>query len=154
MKQKALRFIHYGESSPEAYKSLSAIGTFYLNEQRPESAQRHFLQAKKLESNENIPENDKLEVTIGLAESYFETNISKSEETLKPIKDINIEDQNLNYRKEILLGKIYLNQEKFEESLQKYELSINIYSNILNGNGDSNLGHLLYETSEIGRAHV
>ena len=127
VQQKALRFIAYGETSPEAVYSYAAIGTFYNENHRPESAIRHLNKAKELidESGVEVEPDDKVQVAVELATAHltFKTakHTNEAYNALEPYKDVEIEDQYYVHMRSLDMAKILNYKGEHEEANEYYK---------------------------------
>ena len=88
VKQKALRYIQYGEKSPEAVESLVALGTFYNENNRPESGIRHLSKAKELVEKDGVQVEPDVKAQIGI-------ELANAHLTYKQPKHTNIAYENV-----------------------------------------------------------
>lgn len=90
--QKTMRYLIYGDDSIEMLRSYVALGMFYNENRRHESAIRNLDQAQKLEKTHPLEKKDSFIVALELAEAHLsiENNKSKhvadAETALKPFE--------------------------------------------------------------------
>lgn len=77
--QKTMRYLIYGDDSIEMLRSYAALGMFYNENRRYESAIRNLEQAQKLEKSHPLEKKDSFIVALELAEAHLaiENNRSK-----------------------------------------------------------------------------
>lgn len=132
VRQKALRYIVFGENSAEAYKSHEAIGVFYNDSNRFSSALRHLNKAKQLEPThkEEIEPEDIMRVNIEIAYAHLnlrgekasenKKHVKKADETIKPYYEESIEDKRLCYKRDVTCARIKAEEKSYDESIQFY----------------------------------
>lgn len=151
VQQKALRFISFGENSPDACRSMIAIGQFYNQQKRPESAIRHLEQAKKLEKTCEITENESVILAIELAEAHVTYRTAKhtreAAEALQDHCDTPIEDTRLRSRRELVKARILNQQNRHDMAIQPYHDAIQGYVEVTPGLTEE-LGHLYLEAAD------
>ena len=133
IQQKALRFISYGETSPEAVYSYSAIGTFYNENHRPESAIRHLNKAKSLidESGVEVEEEDQVQIAVELATAHLTYKTTKhtneAYNALNPYIETKIEDQYYVHMRALDMAKILNFKGEHEEADDYYNQACSTY---------------------------
>ncbi|KAK8888444.1 hypothetical protein M9Y10_039521 [Tritrichomonas musculus] len=134
--QKSLNYIVYGENSVEALRSHLALGAFYNENHRPQSALRHLQKALALEQTNPVDKNEKIKINVEIAESHLALrsdnrqeslkHIQQATEALKSIVDEPIEDDpQLRYRRDLSKARIFAARAKFDQALSQYEIALN-----------------------------
>ncbi|KAK8844929.1 hypothetical protein M9Y10_021102 [Tritrichomonas musculus] len=129
VRQKALRYILYGENSAEALRSHAAIGIFYNQNHRSASAIRHLTKAHQLEDQNDIEPEESLEIAVETAEAYINIqsektgskNFNNAEKVLMPWQDEEVENPMLKYRRDLSLARILFNKGQVDDCIKKYE---------------------------------
>jgi hypothetical protein len=131
MQQKAIRYIVYGELSPDALRSHAKIGSYYLRLSRRQSAIRHLAHAQDLEKEVVIEESEKLNIAIDLGEAYMMRMSDKKAENAKnskeaaravePYKETEIEDARLRYRRDVILARISAATGNYQQAIGQYQ---------------------------------
>lgn len=147
VKQKALNFIIYGESSMELLKSIYQLGYHYHHNERPASAIRHLTKARQMQSSETIQQNIANEpdlpynIDIECAESFYDNALLlKTQRDAKP-RDISsnlysafsiaskIQEQNdsdKDFRVTILKAHVCNAQTKYQNASQFFDSATQI----------------------------
>lgn len=135
MKQKSLRYMVYGDNSKEAMDSHLALGIFYHEQNRPDSAIRHLEKAKELSESGDfeIDEETKLTIAIELCESHLSirsankrtdnSHINAAYKKLQPFLNEDIENDHLRMRRDLAKGRIYAAKGRYQQSIEAYEAS-------------------------------
>lgn len=76
--QKTMRYLIYGDDSIEMLRSYVALGIFYNENRRYESAIRNLEQAQKLEKSHPLEKKDSFIVALELAEAHLSIENNKS----------------------------------------------------------------------------
>ena len=121
MKQKILREIEYGEVSKEVAESHVALGRYYQQTDRPKSAIRHYNSGKEISKTTGFQSDDSsTALAIGLAESHMELkqegkkHVSQAAHSLEEVKDSEIVDGQLHFRRDKIKADIAYEQRKQE----------------------------------------
>ena len=102
MKQKALRYIEFGENSIEALYSHISIGEYYILSDMPDSALRHFNIAKMIQKGKTLESEVKDRLSIGIAESLVsKKEITSVSDIMKEALKHEIKDPNLAFRRDL-----------------------------------------------------
>jgi tetratricopeptide (TPR) repeat protein len=116
VQQKAARYIVYGETSAEALRSHAAIGSYYRQNDRPESALRHLTRARQLEETNDIDPIESLRIAIDMSESYLAMKTDRKVQAVKNLSQANeaisrhelteVADARLRYRRDLVIAHI------------------------------------------------
>lgn len=163
--QKSLNYIVYGENSVEALRSHLALGTFYNENHRPQSALRHLQKALALEQTNPVEKNEMIKINVEIAESHLALRNDNRQESLKHIQQAtdalkNIlnepieDDAQLRYRRDLSKARILAAKAKYDQALSQYETSLNSLEEA-NEDGSTNVTAKLYvemaETAEAAK---
>lgn len=133
VQQKALRFINYGENSPEAFRSFLAIGAFYNEQKRPDSAIRHLNKAKSLEDQQKceVSPDEDAQLAVELADAHLSYKTQKHTkdafEALRPHIETEIEDIKYRHRRDLYLARCYNYMNELENAQEPYRLALETY---------------------------
>ena len=156
MKQKALRYMAFGDTSVEALYSHTSLGEYYNFNDMPESAIRHFNKAKNLQKNNEVEEEVKARIAIGTAEAHLilsensRKEISQAATAIKPVLNTTIQDPHLRFRRDICNARILFSKEKEEESFEEYKKAEETLKEIA-PEEDEGIASLYVEMGEPGR---
>jgi hypothetical protein len=116
VQQKVARYIVYGETSAEALRSHAAIGSYYNQNNRPESALRHLTRARQLEETNKVDPVESLQIALDMSESYLAMkttgkcqaaqNVNQASQTISPHELTEVSDPRLGYRRDLVLAHI------------------------------------------------
>lgn len=161
VRQKALRYIMYGENSAEALRSHASIGFFYNENHRPASALRHLNKARQLEEQNDIERDEMMMIDIETAEAYLSLHPEKKSEitrcynnadaVLSEWADEPIEDPKIKYRRDLSLGRIYFAKGEVDKSIERYEEAQNSLQEV-NSDDDDNVERAVLLT-ELGHVY-
>ena len=131
IQKKSLISLEYGENSQEYIASLIDIGSYYNQNSRPDSAQRHLQDAQNLASSVKIPKELQFRLVIELSDSLLATPVSNKVERirikshvlelLKPFESYQPNDTILLYQRDLLIARAYSISESFETTLTQYK---------------------------------
>ena len=157
MKQKSLRYIVYGENSKESLESHLALGNFYNDQHRQESAIRHLEKAKSLSENQDIEIDDEtqIKIAVSLAESHLDSrgtnkkldnsHINAASKAIQPAANAEIEDEQLRCRRDLVKARILAARGRYDDSLQEYESALSAM--------DENSAEIAQVYTEIGTVY-
>lgn len=133
VQQKALRFINYGENSPEAFRSFLAIGAFYNEQKRPDSAIRHLNKAKALQEQQKceVSPDEDAQLAVELADAHLSYKTQKHTrdafEALRPHLETEIEDIKYRHRRDLYKARCYNYLEQLDEAQEPYAAALETY---------------------------
>lgn len=112
----------YGENSINAFRSEKNLG-FFLNEhQKPELAIKHLNAADSISKNiDNVEKEESMAIAIETANAYLsldKNNTEQAEEALKPYSDIEVNDPNIRYKRDLAQSQIYLSKKDYPNALK------------------------------------
>ncbi|KAH0793559.1 hypothetical protein GPJ56_002606 [Histomonas meleagridis] len=158
VQQKALRFIIYGENSVQALRSYTALGVFYNQNYRPNSALRHLSKAHQLEEMVEIEEEESIVIAVETAIAHLalrnnqQSNSIKranlAERAISKYKDCDIENPMLRYKRDISKARIYATRGHFDDAINSYEEAWNALDEANNGEEKEETAQLFEELSE------
>ena len=131
VQQKTLRSLVYGENSPEAVQSMTAMGAYYNEQGHPDSALRHLNKAKQTEKTVELSQEDSFKLAVELADANMHASTSSKQEKSKkvdaaekaisPYINTETDDKKLGYRRDYLVSEIYYRKKKYAESVPFFE---------------------------------
>ena len=150
-KKKALIYMAYGENSREALGAHLEIGDYYQDTGRAKSALRHYFRAHTIESSVEVDLITKARIATGKAECNFamkktkKKDVSATAAALEPYLNVDIGDEKLCFRIDLLHARILYHMSKFQEALEKFKLVLASTDEIKCRGGPALLADLYYE---------
>ena len=131
VQKKSLVSLQYGENSEDYIASLIDIGSYYNQQSRSSSAQRHLQNAQNLASSVKISPELHFRLAIEYSESLLATPYSNKVEgirikslaldSLKPFESYQPTDPILNFKRELLMARAFAISESFDTTFQQYK---------------------------------
>lgn len=172
--QKTMRYLIYGDDSIEMLRSYVALGMFYNENRRAESAIRNLDQAQKLEKTHPLEKRDSFTIALELAEAHLSIENNKAKHAqaantaLLPFKrfveenspqqnneeedDDKEEEENSNrldattkIRYDLAIARILSGKKEYEASEEKFKEALSQYDQ---SHQDEPLGRLYVEIAD------
>jgi hypothetical protein len=134
VRQSSLNFILYGEDSVESLRTHLALGVYYGENLRHESAVRHLQKAAYLMLNHRLEKDERISLAVELAEAHLhlcnhnrkqsKKHVTMAIEAMKLIQNDEIDDQMLRYRADLVTARILAARKKFSRALLQYEVAL------------------------------
>lgn len=133
VQQKSLRFLVYGENSPEAVQSMTALGAFYTAHDHPESALRHLNKAQQTAKTTKLSEEDSFKLGLELADANMHAGahstskqdknkkMDLAEKAIMPYAEYETSDAKLGFRRDLICAEIFNLRKKYEKAVPLYE---------------------------------
>ena len=149
--QKTMRYLIYGDDSIEMLRSYAAIGVFYNENKRYESAIRNLEMAHKMEEQHPLEEADSFLIALETAEAHLaikkeqQKHVSQAESVLQPFDDYEVEDAALKIRYDLAKARILEFRREYDEAEKKYKEAID---KVDQSNPDETLAKLYVEVAD------
>lgn len=133
VQQKSLRFLVFGENSPEAVQSMTALGTFYTAHDHPDSALMHLNKAQQTAKTTNLSEEDSFKLGLELADANMHSGaqsqnkqdkakkVELAEKAIMPYAEYETGDDKLSFRRDLICAEIFSAKKKYEKAVPLYE---------------------------------
>ena len=162
MQIKSLQYMLHGEDSPESLRAHVALGKFYNENHRPESALRHFEKAKQLSQTNEIEENEEIEIAVEMAQAHVAIKSEKKAQNTKhanaaasiiePYEDVDIYDAMLKYKRDAVKARIAHAKGQNREAIELYETALQSLDEAHDGEEVSDMAKLRIEKAECYEA--
>lgn len=165
MQQKAMRYVIYGDDSVEMLRSYAALGFFYNENNRPESAIRNLTLAHQMESKYQLEEEESMTIALETAEAYLNLkpkkksesskNVSKASAAIEPYNDYEVEDQSKKSRLYVVRARIHSALQEYEDSVQCYDVALESKENTEDQDAAvlySELGEVAEKSKQLSKA--
>lgn len=153
--RKSLAFIAFGENTREYFNAVRDLASFYNEQHRPESAQRHLKKVKAMMEHIDLQDDDKLFYAIEFAISHLEAEASTKHEAdkhveiaerfLEPYLDVQTSNDNLNYKRHRAMARIKAQKGLTEDAITLYGDAIVTYTKLRDYQNDEIVAELYVE---------
>lgn len=131
VQKKAICSLAYGDNSPESFEALYQLGSFYNEQNRPDSGLRHLLKAQEISKTIDTTDDQNFAIAIEIADSYItippknkqeqNRNLANAENSIKPYEKFETSDQILIYKKFLIFARINSCRGQFATAFRFYE---------------------------------
>jgi tetratricopeptide (TPR) repeat protein len=128
--KKSMVYLLFGDQSPQMFECLKLLGIFYSDNDRPESAIRHFQQAQKIEEGVEMGEEESNEVSLLLAEAHLridtkqKQHLSAAEAAIERFGNEEPDDPFIKTRLALVRGRILKEKGEFQAASNHYETAL------------------------------
>ena len=160
--QKQLCYFAHGEDSPEMLKCEKDLGLYYNRNHRPASAVRHLTNARNLEKKNNVEPQESMEIAVEIAEACLSLrDVNKRQETMKrmaqanealqPVMDVEVDDLQLMYRRDLAQARVTTTRGRFEQALGQYDKAMGSLERV-RGKENAEVANLYVEMADVAEA--
>ncbi|OHT06474.1 hypothetical protein TRFO_25502 [Tritrichomonas foetus] len=149
--QKTMRYLIYGDDSIEMLRSFAALGFFYNENKRYESAIRNLENAHKMETLHPLEEADSFLIALETAEAHLsiennkQKHVSSADSILSPFQNYDVEDPMLKIRFDLAQARILENKKLYEDAESKFKEAL---EQVDQSNQDETLAKLYNEVGD------
>ena len=161
VQKKSLCFLAFGENSPESVSALTAIGAFYNQQKRPESAMRHLSKAQILAKTVDLEPEEAMNLAVEFAESNLAMKTSTKQENakyrnaamnaLQPFLDVNADDKFLIYRRDLLIARATARSNHYDETKASYKKAKRSLQEANDGKKTQDTASIYSEMAEVAQ---
>ena len=160
--QKQLCYFAHGEESAEMLKCEKELGLYYNRNHRPASAVRHLSNARNLEKKNNVEPQESMEIAVEIAEACLSLrDVNKRQETMKrmaqanealqPVMQVEVEDLQLMYRRDLAQARVTTTRGRFEQALGQYDKAMESLEKV-RGQENAEVANLYVEMADVAEA--
>jgi tetratricopeptide (TPR) repeat protein len=156
--RKSLCFLAFGENSPESVRALCALGDFYNQQSRPESALRHLGKAKAITDSVELSERDQLAIAVEAAAAHLmmgggkhelRANARTAEAEISPFARTEVDDLELIYKRDLAVARIHSRLQRIPDAFQCYDKAVQTLSSITDAAPNPETANLYLEIAEL-----
>lgn len=152
---KTIQYMLHGENSSEMLKAYAQLGFFYNDNDRPQSAIRNLDKAHNLERTNSIEKNDSITIAVETARAHLKMaatqgtkHIMQADDALSPYYEIEIDQPELLYKRNLFRSRIFAGKKKYEEALKSYEDAVTVNREINNNEETKEEAQLFIEMGQ------
>jgi tetratricopeptide (TPR) repeat protein len=160
--KRSLSFLAFGENSPESLNALLALGAFYNQQNRHESAVRHLTKAQQISKVVEMSETDSFTLAVELADAQLSCKpgsrpdtakpISAAEATIAPFVETKCDNRMITYKRDLLLARIAARRNKYDDAREYFDRAIDELSEANHGENTQATAALYAEIGECAEA--